>query len=144
MEHEREVCHFRNLPNEVLLMVSTKRLLKKSTIPGTHNPQIFTQLPPLPLFNCSEVCSRWRQLIREVIYDVPTVLEERRVECEETSCCRLVWVLLWLSWTDLDMYPLHPRLLICCLLAAVSSLPFVLPLPVQLSRRYRYAIVMQN
>ena len=32
---------------------------------------------------------------------------------------------------------------ICCRLATVSSLPFVLCLPVQLWRRYRYAICIQ-
>ncbi len=37
------------------------------------------------------------------------------------------------------MHPLHPRLFICLLLATVSGLPFVLQLPVQQSRRYRYA-----
>ncbi len=45
-----------------------------------------------------------------------------------------------LSWTGSDMYPLHPRLFICCLLANVSGFHYVLPLPVQLSRHYHYAI----
>ncbi len=37
------------------------------------------------------------------------------------------------------MHHLHLHLYICCLLATVSSVPFLLPLHVQLSRRYRYA-----
>ena len=36
------------------------------------------------------------------------------------------------------MMQLWTSLFICCLLATVSGLPFVLPLLVQLSRRYRY------
>ncbi len=51
----------------------------------------------------------------------------------------LLFVLAVVDWSD--MYPLRPRLFICCLLATVFTVCLsVLPLPVHLSCRYRYDI----